>query len=318
MFGKIRNLFEQSFLRRLSNFHRKGKDYNLFIFSLPRSGSTWLQELIWTQPGFKYINEPLNLKNSWLQKKSGIKGFEELYSPEGKKKAINYFKGFCEGRFHFLDPNPVRKYYRPITNRLVFKIIHGGEMFINDIVKGCNGRVIYLLRHPIPVSLSRKQLPRMEQLCSNFVLDQFEPGIKEYALTVNSNGTPMERRILAWCIQNKLALMQRTDDWMVISYEQLVTNPKPIIDRMVKEYNLSKPNRIYNQINIPSAVSVQSTAEDVANMMGEGKNREKLVEKWKNRLETEEINTYMNICANMNMLIYSENSGMPNPEWLIN
>ena len=68
---------------KLFNIHRSSEKPSVLIFSSPRSGSTWLQELIWSQPEFKYVNEPLNLKGAWLQNKSGING--PVTSPRGIK-----------------------------------------------------------------------------------------------------------------------------------------------------------------------------------------------------------------------------------------
>ena len=116
----------------LFNIHKPSKLPNVLIFSTPRSGSTWLQEIIWSQPKFKYVNEPLNLKGKWLKNKSKINGFKELYSSDVKKKLLNYFEGFVSGSNHFMNPNPLRKNSRFFTSRIVFKVIHGGESYIND------------------------------------------------------------------------------------------------------------------------------------------------------------------------------------------
>lgn len=283
---------------------------------MPRSGSTWLMELIWSQPGFKYVNEPLNLKGDWLREKSGIDGFEELYSYSSKVKVIKYFQGFTTGNQHFLDPNPLRKYYRPLTNRIVFKVIHGGELFINHLAKECNGRIIYLIRHPIAVALSRKQLPRMEQLCSDFVLDQFSADIKQYALDINRDGNELEQRILAWCIQNKLALLRRKSNWHLITYEQLTYNGEKIIDYLSESLQLPKKERMLKRLIVPSAVSVQSTAKDVDLMRGTGNDRLRLVAKWKKSLSITEIVSLMEICKKMNFNIYNED-GYPKKEFLI-
>ena len=67
------------FLRSYTNLHIKGSSENVFIFSTPRSGSTWLMELIWTQKGFKYCNEPLDLRNKLLRSKLGFDSWNQLY-----------------------------------------------------------------------------------------------------------------------------------------------------------------------------------------------------------------------------------------------
>src|SRR5690606_24342168 len=49
-------------LRWISNVHRPNGLPNVCIVSAPRSGSTWLLELVLSQPGFKPCNEPFNLR----------------------------------------------------------------------------------------------------------------------------------------------------------------------------------------------------------------------------------------------------------------
>jgi hypothetical protein len=305
------------YLRTLTNIHRPGLLPNIFIFSLPRSGSTWLMELIWSQPGFKYCNEPLNLKEPWMWRNSGIKGFEELYTDRVRDKLIGYFKDVCNGKKHFLDPSPMRSYYRLFTNRIVFKIIHGGEKYISDISSACNGKIIYLLRHPIPVALSRKVLPRMEQLCSDFVLGSFSENEKEYALKLNHEGNEMERRILAWCLQNKLALMGRKNDWIVITYEQLTIDPRPVIQKISTELHLPDPERMYKQLSIPSAVSVQSENDSVNLMRTNDGDRHGLINRWQQKVKPEEAEHLMMICSKFDLNMYSSSSPLPHESWLL-
>jgi hypothetical protein len=307
----------RQFLRSYTNIHVQDEKENVCIFSLPRSGSTWLMELIWTQPGFKYINEPLNLKSNLLRAKSRIAGFEELYTVDAKDKLIKYFHGFVDGKSHFLDPNPLRRFYRPRTNRIVFKIIHGGELFINDVAQACCGRVIYLLRHPISVALSRKQLPRMDQLCSNLVLNHFTTEEKKYALYTRKHGDLMSQKVLAWCIQNKLALLQRREDWLVFTYEQLVVTPRPIVEKITRDFHLTNKSLIYEQLNIPSAVTVQS-GDETWLILNDGRGeRHRLVNRWLDNMSPTHIRGYMDICLKMGFSPYDLNTGMPLPEWLL-
>jgi hypothetical protein len=304
-------------LRPYTNCHRPTEKPNAFIFSMPRSGSTWLQELIWTQPGFKYCNEPLNLKGNFLQKRSAISGFEELYRPSSRDKVVDYLRLFCIGKHHFLDPSPLKKYYRPITNRIVFKIIHGGEIFINDIAEKCNGKVIFLIRHPIAVSLSRKVLPRLNVLCSAQILQQFSPSQQQLARKIQAEGTFLEKGVLSWCIQNQLALWQRNPDWLVITYEQLTVEPKPIIDALVEQLGLSHPERIWQQLNIPSAVTVQSEQKAVEMMAGEQQQRRLLIERWREKVLPEEASHLMQIVADFELDVYTDNNSYPEPSWLL-
>jgi hypothetical protein len=311
--ARLRNFF-QNFLF-LFNYHRPSKRPNVLIFSLPRSGSTWLQELIWSQSGFKYANEPLNIKGIFLQKKSKIRGFSELYTEEVKPKVITYFKKITEGKIHVLDPSPLRKNTRFFTNRVVFKVIHGGELFINDIAKATNSKIVYLLRNPIAVSLSRKQLPRTKELTSELVLSTFTSEEKEVVSAIMENGDSMEKRILMWCIQNRLALHQRTKDWLVISYESLTVEPEKVIDKLAKHCELSDPEKMINSVNIPSAVTIQSEKDSVNLMQNTSDKRQELISKWRSKVSEADAKKYFEICKKMNIDIYNFESDLPKADF---
>ena len=306
---RLRNA-QQEFLF-LFNYHKPSKKPNVLIFSLPRSGSTWLQELIWTQKGFKYANEPLNLKGRFLQKKSKINGFKELYTLGAKNKVLSYFKRITNGNFHILDPSPLRKNTRFFTSRVVFKVIHGGELFINELAQHTNSKVIYLLRNPIAVSLSRRQLPRTDELTSDLVLSIFNDAEKKVIEEIMKSGDDMEKRILMWCIQNRLILEQKTEDWLIISYEHLTTTPERIIDEITKHCQLSEIEKMTNSVDIPSAVSIQSETDSVNLMQGNMEKRKALISKWRTKVEDSDAKKYFEICKKMNIPFYDFNSDLP-------
>jgi hypothetical protein len=305
---KIRKFFQK--LLFLFNYHRKSDKPNVLIFSIPRSGSTWLQELIWTQPKFKYANEPLNLKDKFLQKRSKINGFEELYSPKSKNKVINYFKNFIEGNIHVLDPSPIRKNSRFFTSRIVFKVIHGGELFINDIAEYTNSKIVYLIRNPIAVSLSRKQLPRTKELTSEYILSKFNESEKETILSIMDKGDRMEKRILMWCIQNRLALSQKTEKWLVLSYEELTCFPERVIKELAKHCDLTEIDLMLKSVNKPSAVTTQSEKNTVDLMRKSDDKRYDLISRWRKKVSESEAKKYFEICDKMNISYYNYNNDL--------
>ena len=301
----------------LFNKHTPSNDPNVLLFSLPRSGSTWVQELIWSQPNFKYINEPFNFKGERLRRRSKINGFAELYTEEARQKVLNYLSGFVRGKYHFLNPNPLRKHSRFFTSRLIFKIIHGGECFINEIADAIDGKIVYLIRNPVAVALSRKQLPRIEELSSNYVLNNFTPGEQNLVREVFAKGDAMEMRIMAWCVQNKLALMSRTKDWLVLSYEELTLYPDRVIESLAIHCELRKKDIMLKSINVPSAVTSQSNKHDVRLMRGGQEERLSLIRGWRDRVSDNEVERYFEICRQMNFEVYTKDSDLPNSHFLV-
>ena len=83
-------------LRSVSNRHRPGTLPNVFVFTTPRSGSTWLMELIQTQPRFKQCSEPLNLRVDGVARRLGISDWEALYQDANWPRVRAYFRGLCD------------------------------------------------------------------------------------------------------------------------------------------------------------------------------------------------------------------------------
>jgi len=307
------------FLNRFTNYHKKGAKKNIFVFSMPRSGSTWLQELIWTQKGVKYCNEPLNIRDEKIRELSRITSWEELYNKRNKDKLIQYFKNHCDDKIKWMNPNPLRKNHNFFTDRMVFKIINGGEYLINEISDSCNGKVVYLIRHPVPVALSRKVLPRLDVLCSKNVLGQFAYDLQDVAFKILKNDDFLEKAILSWCIQNKIALDQKRDDWLIITYEQLVVESRPIIDKLVKELDLEDPDKIFNQLNIPSRVTVQSGKEKSHKIKNkENSESRDFIELWRSKVDSKKEAELFKIIDLFGLGdIYQEGSSYPTTKYLI-
>ena len=247
----------ETFLKSITNYHSDKGD-NIVIFSTPRSGSTWLMELIKTQPDFKICNEPLNIRNTSVAKALGVNKWAELYSEKNSKILKNYFQEIISGKHLFLNGNPFRKYHRPLTSRIVFKIINGGELMVNEIAEVSKSKVLYLIRHPVSVALSREQLPRLETLINKDItkglnLEEIKK-IEKY----KNDDSHIVRATLSWCIQNKLALNRSNADWVILTYEQLVVDPKPIVEFISYKFKFKKRQRIFANLKRPSTVTVQS------------------------------------------------------------
>ena len=307
---KIKNIVKSSI-----NWHTPS-DKNIMVISTPRSGSTWLMELVWSQPGFKPINEPLDVRKSAIKKVLGITDFRTLYEHNSKQVVLDYFDRLSKGKHSFLGASPIRKFYRPYTDRIVYKVLNGGELWIEPLSKITNSKILYLIRHPFAVSLSRKQLPRLEVLTSPSLLSMYDKKTNLCIERVLSNDKFMEKAVLSWCLQNKLVLMDRREDWITITYEQLVSNPKPIIDKLTFELELPKRYRMEKQLRTPSAVTVQS--EKGTSELIKSKHRKNLIEKWKTSLSLSEQKTLWNIVEECSVDIYEYETGNPKQKWLIN
>lgn len=269
-------------------------------------------ELILSQPGFNFCEEPLNIRRSLVQKNLGIKEWQLLYSDEAEEKLYKYFQALSNGKFHFTNLRPFKKYYRPITHRIAFKVIHGCEDRINWIRDNFNGRIVFLMRHPIPVSLSRQELPRLEAFSNSDYSRRFSPEQLQIAKEIILSGSKIEKGILSWCFQNAIPLRDADDDWSIITYEQMVIDPIPAIHYLAEKLELPKPERMIKRLHIPSAVVNQSDNKTRETLKDKNvDNRYYLVNKWKKTVSDSEEKSCMEILNHFNLDIYRSGDVLP-------
>lgn len=299
-------------IKARSNVHRPGDRPNVFLFSLPRSGSTWLMELIWSQPGFKFCDEPTDLRNPLVRRHLGIDDWQLLYSDAATERLDAYFDAFCSGRATFMNPSPLGAHYRPRTDRIVFKVIHGCEDRINHVRDTFNGRIVYLTRHPLAVSLSRKELPTLQPMIDGAYARHFTPDQLAYARKITEHGSHLEQAVLCWCLQTAVPMRMAMPDWAVVSYEQLVIDPNPVIEQIAARLELPAPDTMLTQLSVPSNSTFKSDgATQQALDRGASEQRSWLIEKWRGRISHDEENRLMDMLQRFDLHSYRAGEVLP-------
>ena len=311
----------KDFIRTYSNNHTQGKKKNILLNATPRGGSTWVMEIIASQPGMKFYDEPFNLRREIIKKTKLFSGWEDL-QPEGcdPYKIISYLKALENNQYGHLNAAPFQKNHRWRTNRIVFKI-HELEHLITQIAEQCNMQVLYLLRHPIPTSLSRYIAPRL-----NLFLNS--PYYKEHYLSesqlqaikaVYQNGKKLDQLIIAWCFENLIPLKYTdTQNWVTISYEELLLNPRKTCELLKEKLDLDDLDALLASVGIPSTNIGMSKDETHTIMRDSNKeNRNKrLVTKWKSKITMEEEKKIFEILDIFELDVYQYNRFIPNDRYL--
>ena len=310
-------------LNMLASIHRPGAQPNVFIHSLPRSGSTWLMELILSQPGFRRFNEPLNLRKPFVRENLGIGEWAQLHDASCKEKLERYFAKLCSGEIR--DPRynfkgPFSRNYRPITWRTVFKIINGGHEHVHWLADALNGRVVLLLRHPIPVAQSRKSFPELDAILRSHLVEELSSYQRSIAASVARDGTKLAKGVLDWCLRNAVALRERKATWSVVTYEQLVLDPVAAVLEMSRKLELPVPEKMLRRLKVPSRSFKQSTPQ-TRQMLRSDRNQDNkkwLVEKWKSDVSADELKRSDEIIDAFGLgHIYSLDDAIPRPDFWI-
>ena len=289
-FLRLENHFLKNYLRCFTNVHVQGKKSNIFILSSPRSGSTWLMELIGSEKNLKSCNEPFNIRKDHIASRLNINDWGELNSFASLSTIEKYLNSFILGKhkFAFKNQRPYQKNYNFFTNRMLFKILHACEHQVSWLKDTFNAKIIYLIRHPIPVSISRTEFPRLNAFVNSEYSKCFTDDQLSYSRNIISNGTVLEKAQLDWCLQNSPILNSLKDIDILVTYEQLVMEPYPIINNLVSILDLNNAMQMTSKINIPSGSVTKSNSETKKLLGEQSDDKSMLVRKWQNKITEEE------------------------------
>jgi hypothetical protein len=309
-------------IKYCSNIHVQGAKPNIFLFATPRSGSTLLMELICSQKAVKYCDEPLNLRSKNVQRAVGFGNWGFSLPFPGRELIYKkYFSKIIKGQVPFLNPNPLKKGYHFFTDRMVLKILHGGEDLIDWFRATFRADVIYLVRHPIAVTLSRKQCPRLPFFLENETFCSFlNPMQIKASRQILTESDDFERGILSWCLQNFHQLkVSNKENWIFISYEQLVMEPKRVISYLANKLQLEERDSMIDRIKVPSR-TVELCDEETKKAFCNNRFADLqrwLVEKWKKKVTRKQIARTFEILDTFQIDTYSIDGTYPHSSILI-
>ncbi|WP_309396706.1 sulfotransferase domain-containing protein [Cerasicoccus maritimus] len=282
------------FAKSWSNIHTQGSEPNIFLFATPRGGSTWFMEMVWSQKGIKYCSEPFNVRMPQVARDLGVDSFDALWSDDVDSQIASYIDRIIGGGIRYHNPNPLRHHSDLLTDRIVFKVIHAGMDRIDWFVRRYHAQAAVVIRHPIPVSLSRKVFPLLDVFEKSDYRLKFTVEQRELVERVRAGSGHLAKGVVAWCLHNYVPLTSTHRDYMVVSYEDAVVNPEAMIDCFARYFNLSDKSRMLKQSQKASAVLRMSTPERQA-LLTQGGSRSALVNSWRKKVPEGEVREVMKI-----------------------
>ena len=287
------------------------------IFSTARSGSTWVKEVIASQQNIKFVSEPL-LMDSLTKRQLGASPSWQLTVPGGERERIlkDYFQRQFDGRCGYGSPAFKSEFFRKRYDRVVLKLLRCQDM-MNWCADTFGVKVVYLLRHPVPVALSRKEYERLPlflestEFRDRFLSDQQHA----FAVEVVRSGTELEHKVLDWCLQN-LAPLKHLDSsrWLTIHYEDIVIEPEQQLERLTSYLKLEDTNAAAARINQASSTTYKSdlkTQQVLSEEADVSKRRAFLVNKWLSRVKESEQKRAQAILDQFEINVYRADTAMP-------
>lgn len=258
---------------------------HLLIFSDPRSGSTWLAELLTQLKGYMIIDEPFHLNNNQRLKELNWGWRQVIPSAASWAEAKDYFqwilkrKNIGYGRIHL---NSLKAYL--FSDQSVFKIIRGKGVLpwlVNQFE--FNYTPIFLIRNPYAVVSSMISHPSWNYPFEQFKVPetQYNDIYKEHEAYLTTLNSKEEQLVALWCIVNKLCIEDANHDikWMVVKYEDLVLCPKQELKRIFQSWGIELPIEILEKVSRPSSTYIKEKPL----------NKQDLINGWKSKLTATQI-----------------------------
>ncbi|MFN2340161.1 MAG: sulfotransferase domain-containing protein [Halanaerobium sp.] len=329
----------KKFLNKL-HYQQKSNLKDIFIFSSFRSGSTWLAELIKSQKGIKFAISPnkINLLENIDDYYKQIDNRPYYLKLSQKEEEIikNYINKTSSGKLIYARRyvDLFSKDHSFINNRTVYRLLRSNYL-INWYDQNFNIHPIYLLRHPIAASLSRKKIwersPNPDYWKSNtkyllnsdyFVNKYLNQKLYKFLKHRVNNASILEDFIISWCLEN-LMLIQKIQsntlkqNIIYLNYEDILIHPKKVINHLSQKLQLNEKDKIFKKINLPSSTVRYSNQETKDKFAEHNYDRCYLLSKWKNQLDKDEEKSIFELINRFGIKIYQKDKLMPASEYLI-
>lgn len=245
----------------LSNERPKASDAVL-VSGSGRSGTTWIHDILGSIPGVQLIFEPLN--PNFVEEASKLSGIPKSEQPKVFCQYLSADQNYPDWHT-FLErilTGQVRNSWidRSInwkhTNQYITKLIRGNLMLA--YIKGnFDPKVIYVIRHPCAVILSRLNngwFADVDDLLSQEALiDEY---LKPWVGLIEKERDLIGAHAVWWAVENMVALHEiKKEEHYLIKYEDFCLSPRSLFSDLFSWLGYTRFEASKNLIQEPSRLS---------------------------------------------------------------
>ncbi len=309
----------KSFLRtnlvKLNKIIFQIKDYKLrdtiVVAGTPRSGTTWLAEVLSATPGYAMIFEPLHPVRFPEAARSGFQGRTHL--PAGKTwlSGEKYLEKVFTGKVSSARFEGMKNLKKAIlSHKLIVKFIRVNRLLPWLSEKFNVKQIILLIRHPCAViasqlrsgyygyndtSLGHDICPKKEKIiCEAENIDCIDGNIIKKIERIE---TQEETLATIWCLDNYIPLISpQKSRWLLVPYEKLMMDKTISINHIADMCGIvcSKKNMEYVTKPSRTASSDLKTA-DIQQLS-----------KWENHLSNDQVRKILNMVSAFGLDFYTD------------
>jgi len=265
----------------------------------PRSGTTWLAELLCTVPGSALLFEPLYFPRVKAARDANIDWHTFYRSDEPWPQGKAFFEQVLTGQIltHWTTSfTPIPKALHP--QRWVIKMIRANLLLGWLLHNFPYIKPILIIRHPCATILSKRQQgwppltypPRLRKV------EQAFPHLRDIRKSLRH---PIEFETFLWCISYFVALSAEPQErYLLVHFEQLVRNGDEELQRIFSFLQIDMPENSLTRLNRRS----QMTKKD-SPLYQDGDP----LKRWQEKMAKRDIDMVLNIVTKFGLESYIDN-----------
>ena len=283
---------------RSSTFHPEDA---ILVFGSPRSGTTWLAEILSAPKGHTPIIEPIKLHHL---RHTGYREYPYIPTLDKDKKTHDYFMKIFSGEI----ADGYNTYHTHLlkvlnTKQWVIKFIKGNRMLpwiLNNFT--FRKKPVFVIRHPCGVVYSQLKhpfVPKPSQIPEDDtkILKHIFGKVPEFVRKVK---TKAGIKAITWALDNIIPLKYSPRGKLIlVSYEKLILEGEKELKRIYSEWNLSVPEEAIGYLRRRSKEARSWSEFD--------KRGRKKLGVWKRYLTQEEIKEILSVVHGFGFLEFTEN-----------
>lgn len=286
------------------------------ISGTPRSGSTWLMEIIETLPEYKSVFEPFH--PVWYPEFKGLGIPYDPYVPEPKmypklkEYLMKVFNGEVAGRLphgSYFSWEVIAKRFR--ASKLVVKFVRANTM-LPWIARTFPLRGIYfIIRHPCATIASQLATGYYSKITLKQLINEVKkvPELandKELLTRLSGINSEIERLAAIWAFENYIPLSsERPHPWYTVVYERLVVDPEEELKNIFQYIGEDVPEAALKRVRIPSKVTRKTYGKGYIGTP-------KQLIKWREKLTERQVKDILRVVSWFGIGFYTEN---PEPDY---
>ena len=294
-----------NFVNRLLG-KKKVLDNGVLIFSFPRSGSTWLMNILAASKNSGVLFEPINpYKDKRFQSftyhhkmySSTIAGKElklkKLITSMFKGKLISWWSLSHSSLYSFLK-----------SEYLVIKILRANYIYDWFCKEFPSNKKIILFRHPCSVINSMSKSPgdwhQLEKSSLHKICKL--ANIKGKQSLIENTNSQDELHLIFWCLEASVLLnLASNNQQRIVYYENMYLKPKETIESIYKYLNFELNDRVYEVHG-----KITNTANKDNSLAAEDP-----LKRWQTDFSPEKLNAFQIILDEFKITCYNTTNHLP-------